>query len=591
MVLHRWKLITIPAGAVLVMMTVGAATAGDEKLDDGRLVVAQNDDELTERERRRLRREQREEEGEREGGEREEAREEQRDNREQERRQRQQAKEEERERKQAERERKQQERERKRAERQEERERKQAERERQRAERQEQRERAQQERRERQQAREEERERKQAERERRQRQQAQEREEKQRELAESEAERLRKQRQREIRERVREENEDRRQQAQERRERQLEQLQEGRQERVQEQLEREQRERRERLDRPIERSEERRQRRIEGSEEVEITEEERRERRRKRREFTEENLGDIKRGRRERREDGGRVVIEEPGNRRIIREGRRVIIENDDGERLRGASRDVEVERGPRGRTRTIITRPNGVQIITVRNRDGEIVRRIKRLRNGREVVLFNNEIRRERRARREERDGFNFLIDLPNLRVAVPSREYYVYADGADEDEIEETLSAPPLEEFEDDYTLDEIRYSPDIRARLRKLNVNTVQFDFGSWEIREDQFDKLEVVARVINRIVDRDAGEIFLLGGHTDAVGSDEDNLSLSDRRAETVARILTDEFGVPPENLVTQGYGESDLLIDTQSAEGANRRVEFMRITPALAQYDE
>ena len=59
------------------------------------------------------------------------------------------------------------------------------------------------------------------------------------------------------------------------------------------------------------------------------------------------------------------------------------------------------------------------------------------------------------------------------------------------------------------------------------------------------------------------------MFLIAGHTDAVGSDEDNLSLSDRRAEAVARVLTDEFGVPPENLVTQGYGEQDLLVPTQA----------------------
>jgi outer membrane protein OmpA-like peptidoglycan-associated protein len=64
--------------------------------------------------------------------------------------------------------------------------------------------------------------------------------------------------------------------------------------------------------------------------------------------------------------------------------------------------------------------------------------------------------------------------------------------------------------------------------------------------------------------------------------------ENNLSLSDRRAETVARVLTDEFGVPPENLVTQGYGESNLLIETEGPEIRNRRVEFMRITPYLAQ---
>jgi outer membrane protein OmpA-like peptidoglycan-associated protein len=39
--------------------------------------------------------------------------------------------------------------------------------------------------------------------------------------------------------------------------------------------------------------------------------------------------------------------------------------------------------------------------------------------------------------------------------------------------------------------------------------------------------------------------------------DAVGSDVDNLSVSDRRAESVAIALTQRFGVPAENLTTHG----------------------------------
>ena len=74
--------------------------------------------------------------------------------------------------------------------------------------------------------------------------------------------------------------------------------------------------------------------------------------------------------------------------------------------------------------------------------------------------------------------------------------------------------------------------------------------------------------------------------MISGHTDATGSDVDNLSLSDRRAEAVAVILTEAYGVPPENLVTQGYGEQQLLVDTQDANAANRRVEVVNVTPFL-----
>jgi outer membrane protein OmpA-like peptidoglycan-associated protein len=49
---------------------------------------------------------------------------------------------------------------------------------------------------------------------------------------------------------------------------------------------------------------------------------------------------------------------------------------------------------------------------------------------------------------------------------------------------------------------------------------------------------------------------------------------------------VATVLTENFDVPPENLVTQGYGEQFLKVNTQAAERLNRRVALRRITPFL-----
>ena len=77
-------------------------------------------------------------------------------------------------------------------------------------------------------------------------------------------------------------------------------------------------------------------------------------------------------------------------------------------------------------------------------------------------------------------------------------------------------------------------------------------------------------------------------FMIAGHTDAVGSDDDNASLSDRRATAVAEVLTEEFDVPAENLVTQGYGEQYLKIDTQGPEPRNRRVSILNLTRLMAE---
>jgi OmpA-OmpF porin, OOP family len=87
--------------------------------------------------------------------------------------------------------------------------------------------------------------------------------------------------------------------------------------------------------------------------------------------------------------------------------------------------------------------------------------------------------------------------------------------------------------------YTLDEIRYSVTLRERMPRIDLDTVTFDIGSWEMTPDQVERLAVIADGINRAVAANPSEVFLIEGHTDAVGSAVDNLSLSDRRAESVA----------------------------------------------------
>ena len=82
-----------------------------------------------------------------------------------------------------------------------------------------------------------------------------------------------------------------------------------------------------------------------------------------------------------------------------------------------------------------------------------------------------------------------------------------------------------------------------------------------------------------------------EMFLIEGHTDAVGDDFENLALSDRRAESVALALTETFHIQPENLIVQGYGEAFPRVLTEVSEERNRRVTARRITPLLRQLAE
>jgi outer membrane protein OmpA-like peptidoglycan-associated protein len=281
-------------------------------------------------------------------------------------------------------------------------------------------------------------------------------------------------------------------------------------------------------------------------------------------------------------------VIEEPDRRIIIRRGDRYVIRHNDLDRLRRRASDFRVRRFG-GETYTEVRRPNGVVIITVTDRDGRIIRRIRRLPNGRNFVLFDN--RPIYRGGRGPIYFEDYIVDLPPPRIRIPRDEYILEAEEASEEDIYDALTAGPVERLPRGYTLDEVRNSIRLRERMRSVDLNTINFDFGSWEIAQDQYDRLEVIAEVLKRIIRRNPDEVFLLEGHTDAVGSEVDNLTLSDRRAEAVARVLTEEFGVPGENLVTQGYGEQFLKINTQLPERANRRVTIRRIKPLLSQGDD
>ena len=121
-----------------------------------------------------------------------------------------------------------------------------------------------------------------------------------------------------------------------------------------------------------------------------------------------------------------------------------------------------------------------------------------------------------------------------------------------------------------------------PYLRDACR-VDLDTVNFDLGRGTWRP-AIRQLERVAKAINRIRDRPPAAVFLIEGHTDAVGSDVDNLALSDRRAERW-RYPDRPFDVPPENLVTQGYGERSSRC-RRCAERQNRRVTVRRITPLL-----
>ncbi len=66
---------------------------------------------------------------------------------------------------------------------------------------------------------------------------------------------------------------------------------------------------------------------------------------------------------------------------------------------------------------------------------------------------------------------------------------------------------------------------------------------------------------------------------IAGHTDSSGSAAYNQTLSQKRAEAVAKVLINEFGVPATRVSAVGYGESQPIVDNDTAanRAKNRRV--------------
>jgi outer membrane protein OmpA-like peptidoglycan-associated protein len=102
-------------------------------------------------------------------------------------------------------------------------------------------------------------------------------------------------------------------------------------------------------------------------------------------------------------------------------------------------------------------------------------------------------------------------------------------------------------------------------------------VTFEKGSFELTEqarvnaEQFARAMVAPSMVNRH--------FVIEGHTDAAGTREFNLKLSQARAESVAEFLKAQ-GVSPDRIEAKGYGFDKPLPNRSPRAPANRRVQFV-----------
>jgi len=225
------------------------------------------------------------------------------------------------------------------------------------------------------------------------------------------------------------------------------------------------------------------------------------------------------------------------------------------------------------------------------------------------DLTLFDRQLRQDREelnnrllADRSERAAVYKEWRNPNVEMNTapdpgePQAPNSIFAAEVDDEEMWDQLTAAPLEPLPRRYSRHQVVEEPDfvmnleeVREAMPSIELDTITFGFNEAFVREEEIFDLDRIARMIESVVAAHPDEIFMIEGHTDAVGSDGYNLRLSRQRALAVKAALTRYYLIPPESLATVGLGERYLKIWTPEAEEENRRVTVRRVTPLVTGY--
>ena len=258
---------------------------------------------------------------------------------------------------------------------------------------------------------------------------------------------------------------------------------------------------------------------------------------------------------------GDRVVVQQP-------DGTYVVLKDDDT-LIRRPGSSVQTETYDDGSTRSTVLYTDGSRIVTIRDAAGRVLRRARIDSEGRQTLLIDDLAPVER-------------IDVSTL----PRTQGRVIRADEQDAELRAALLAEESRNIGRSFSLRQVREYTEVRALAPTIDVAAITFDTGSAAIRASEARKLSKLGELMADMVRENPSEVFLIEGHTDAVGSGAYNLALSDRRAESLALALTEYYAVPPENMVIQGYGERELLVDTAGDEPRNRRTAVRVISGLL-----
>ncbi len=110
-------------------------------------------------------------------------------------------------------------------------------------------------------------------------------------------------------------------------------------------------------------------------------------------------------------------------------------------------------------------------------------------------------------------------------------------------------------------------------------------IQFDYNSDKITTTSMPSVQALGKALS-----DAnlkGSTFVVAGHTDAIGGEAYNQDLSERRADTIKRYLTEKYGINGTDLVTVGYGKTKPKDPNAPMDPINRRVQVVNMDTKTA----
>ena len=159
-----------------------------------------------------------------------------------------------------------------------------------------------------------------------------------------------------------------------------------------------------------------------------------------------------------------------------------------------------------------------------------------------------------------------------------VPNADSAAAADKARQDSIDAANAAAAAEaerlrrQHEADSLAALARAGDEVRSTLASM----IHFDLDKSNIRSDDMGALDQKVAILQANPDLR----IRVGGHCDERGSDEYNLALGNRRAQSAKQYLV-SHGIDAGRIETQSWGEERPLVDghDESAWSQNRRAEF------------